>query len=236
MEQQENSIRIIREATVEDILIYKRGKKDVNPKKYYLCQCYCGNLWVPSKANYNKHLSTSCGQHSNEKRIINETGHIYGELVVLGPSEKRKTDNHKYWQCQCSCGTVFSVSGKDLREHKVNSCGCVKSKGAKLINRILTEEKIDYQTEYKFNNFLTSNDYPYRFDWAIFKNNKLYCLIEYDGEQHFDKTNRWYRPNVDEQKTQYCQQNNIPLYRIPYTEYSKINSQYLKKLINYEEE
>jgi len=43
MKQGHNSI-IIREATMEDILQYKRGKKEVNPKDYYLCQCDCNNF------------------------------------------------------------------------------------------------------------------------------------------------------------------------------------------------
>lgn len=230
-----HSSTIIREATIEDILKYKRGKKEINPKNYYLCQCDCGNYWTPSKKNYNKGLSTSCGKHSNDGRIINEIGNQYGELLVIAeaPTPNIKTDHHKYWLCQCSCGNTIIVAGKDLRQGKTQSCGCIKSKGAKLINQILTENKIDYIAEYTFSNFLTEKNTPYRFDWAIFKNNELFCLLEYDGEQHFDKNNNWYRENVDEIKNQYCKNNNINLYRISYKDFKNLNIEFIKNIIHY---
>lgn len=224
--------KIIREATLEDVIQYKRGKKDVNPTQYYLCQCDCGNFWVPSKNNYNKGLSTSCGKHSNDGRIINELNNIYGELTVIAPAQP-KNEHRKYWLCQCTCGNQIVVSGKDLREQKVHSCGCVKSKGEKLINKILIDNNISFLSEYIFNDFVTSNNYPYRFDWAIFKNNTLFCLLEYDGKQHFDTNNKWYRQNVDEIKENYCLQHNIPLFHISYKDYKNLSIEFIKKLINY---
>ena len=184
MIKQSHNSQIIREATIEDIINYKRGKKDVNPSKYYLCQCDCGNYWVPSKSNYKKGLSTSCGKHSNDNRIINEIGNHYGELTVISAAStpNKEIDHHKYWLCQCSCGNYTIVAGKDLRQNKVQSCGCITSKGAKRINEILQEGNFIYQSEYKFKDFVTDKNFPYRFDWAIFKDNKLFCLLEYDGE------------------------------------------------------
>ena len=146
---------IIREATIEDIIKYKRGKKDVNPKDYYLCQCDCGNYWVPSKKNYNKGLSTSCGKHSNDGRFINEIGNHYGELTVIDIAPAVDNEHRKCWKCLCSCGNITIVRGKDLSENKVNSCGCIKSKGAKLINNLLSASDINYIREYKFEDFIT---------------------------------------------------------------------------------
>ena len=40
--------------------------------------------------------------------------------------------------------------------------------------------KINFINEYIFSNLPNR-----RFDFAIFKNDKLCCLIEYDGKQHF---------------------------------------------------
>ena len=137
--KQKHNSSIIHEATIEDILQYKRGNKNVDPKNYYLCQCDCGNYWVPSKKKYKKGLSTSCGKHSNDERIINEIGNHYGELTVINEAQTPdvKTDHHKYWLCRCSCGNLTIAAGKDLRQNKINSCGCIKSKGAKLINNLL---------------------------------------------------------------------------------------------------
>ena len=69
----------------------------------------------------------------------------------------------------------------------------------------------------------TNNGGYLRFDFAIFKNNKLYALIEYDGEQHFNITNGWnntqYHQELktrDKMKDDYCEQHNIPLIRLNY--------------------
>lgn len=238
MVKQSHTSQIIREATREDIIKYKRGKKDINPTDYFLCQCDCGNYWCPSKKNYNKGLSTSCGKHSNDGRIINEIGNQYGELIVISAAEtpNKEIDHHKCWLCQCSCGNTIIVTGKDLRQQRTQSCGCIKSKGVKRINRILDNGQFEYKTEYKFYDFVSNKNVPYRFDWAIFKNNQLFCLLEYDGEQHFDKSNAWYRDGIDELKNQYCQQNNIKLYRITYKDYNKLNLEFIKKIIHYEGE
>lgn len=231
----DKEVTVIRTATMEDIINYKRGKKDVNPNDYLLCQCWCGNYWTPSKHNYNQGRSKSCGKHSNDKRFIDETGHIYGELTVLYPAEnKTRMDSHKFWVCQCSCGNIITVSGKDLRQGKQKSCGCIQSKGQKKITELLIQHKIPFIREFSFDNFLTDKQSPYRFDWAIFKDNQLFCLLEYDGEQHFDKTNAWYRPEIDDIKNNYCYDNNILLYRISYKEYDNITIDFIKEVIKYE--
>ena len=67
-----------------------------------------------------------------------------------------------------------------------------------------------------------------RYDFAIFKNDKLCCLIEYDGEQHYHESN-WERSKLfrtqasDAEKNNYAIINNIPLVRIPYWEYDNMN-------------
>ena len=50
-------------------------------------------------------------------------------------------------------------------------------------------------------------------------------LIEYDGEQHFDKNsffNYEYTHIHDKIKSKWCKDNNIPLIRIPYTKYNDL--------------
>lgn len=231
-----DDIKILGEPSLDDIEKYKRGNKEnIKLSNYYLCQRWCGNYWVPSKKNYKKGVSRSCGKHSNDNRFIDETGNIYGELKVVAPAIfKPRNDKHKMWICECSCGNMVIVSGKDLRNHKQNSCGCIKSKGVKLIQEILNEFGIENSIEYMFEDFVNENGNCYRFDWAIYKNGELFCLLEYDGEQHFDKTNPWYREDVDNIKDEYCKNNNINLYRISYKEYDKLNINYIKEKINYE--
>ncbi|BAE47738.1 hypothetical protein G8S49_06570 [Clostridium botulinum C] len=64
-----------------------------------------------------------------------------------------------------------------------------------------------------------------KFDFAIFEDkeqNKLKCLIEYDGEFHYKKyyveQNFEIQQIHDQRKDNYCKEHNIKLIRIPYWE------------------
>lgn len=224
--------KILKEPTEEEIKLYKRGNKNIDNSKYLLCQCWCGNYYISLKSNVAKSLSLTCGKHSNDKRQINEVGHHYGELIVLNKSSYKKYDRIS-WNCLCSCGAQIIATGKELRSGEVRSCGCVKSKGERLITQTLINMRANFIKEYKFADFMTNKHRNYRFDWAVFdKNNSLLCVIEYDGEQHFDKTNKWHRSDdSDSIKDEYCKQNKIKLIRIPFYDYDKINEKYLEDLI-----
>ena len=98
----------------------------------------------------------------------------------------------------------------------------MKSVGEFLINQLLSENNINYSTQYAIP---SENGGYYRFDFAIWDNNKnLIRLIEFDGEQHYEgKCTPHYGSyeeihNRDLSKNDYCKQNNIPLVRIPYYE------------------
>lgn len=65
------------------------------------------------------------------------------------------------------------------------SCGCKKSSNKeKIIEDILKENNIQYKREYVFKDLKSPNNGYLRFDFAIFENNSLKYLIEYDGETH----------------------------------------------------
>ena len=72
------------------------------------------------------------------------------------------------------------------------------------------------------------------FDCAIFNQETLLCLIEYDGEQHFKPIEFFggeeafqKQQERDQKKDEWCKENNIPLLRIPYTDYDILNKEYL---------
>ena len=53
------------------------------------------------------------------------TGKKYGRVTAIeyvGVSEDRRA----LWKCSCECGRTFITRGKDLRQGKVNSCGCAR--------------------------------------------------------------------------------------------------------------
>lgn len=59
----------------------------------------------------------------NMAKLIDETGNIYGRLTVL-KRDGVSSDHHAMWLCQCSCGNLTRVIGKDLRSGHTTSCGC----------------------------------------------------------------------------------------------------------------
>lgn len=159
------------------------------------------------------------------------TGRKIGKLVVLQKSNK--SDRRLYWDCQCECGKIIAVKGDHLRQQNQLSCGCLSSKGEEEIAKILTDNSIQFITQYRFDDFVSEyNNIPYRFDFAIFINNQLSYIIEFDGEQHFyyqesgsswnTKENHEHTVELDIKKNNYCKEHNIPLIRIPYTMRGKI--------------
>lgn len=109
------------------------------------------------------------------------------------------------------------------------------SKGETLIRTILSQNKINFKEQYVFKNLKSPKGKSLMFDFAIFKNEQLHCLIEYQGIQHYDKTSKYYSEDGqirDNQKKDYCKKNNIKLIEIPYIDYDKINWEYLKNICN----
>lgn len=213
---------------------------------YWLCQCDCGNRVEVLGYNLKSGNTTSCGcnkkthkkkedtpiNREKRKSIKNQfqpkniAGYKFGEWVALYRTDRKNSTGSYYWHCQCSCGTERDVDIGSLLSGKSKSCGCIKSFGEKKISHILQENKMSFKQEYSFQNCLTENGNLCRFDFAIFdKNNSLKCLVEYDGKQHFEEGPFDLSKNQlrDKIKNNYCLLNNIPLYRIPYTDLSKVN-------------
>ena len=76
----------------------------------------------------------------------------------------------------------------------------------------------------------------YYYDFAILKDEKIYCFIEYDGVLHFKKDEyhgwnnkeNWEKTKANDCiKNKYALEKNIPLIRIPYWDFEKINFDYL---------
>ena len=131
------------------------------------------------------------------------------------------------WLCQCECGNQTIVNSGSLRRGLTKSCGCVKqSIGEHNIEQFFKEASIEYVREYSFPDLLSRKGFPLRFDFAIFHNKSLYCLIEFQGEQHykpfsygntadFGKEQREYS---DPQKRTYCEEHGLKLFEIRYDE------------------
>lgn len=107
------------------------------------------------------------------------------------------------------------------------------SKGEKKILSILDKNHISYKREVTFEDLTGLKKIPLRFDFCIYKNNKIFCLIEMDGIQHFKYVKYFHKTPIgfrksrewDRRKNAYCLKNRIPLLRIPYWDYDKITLQ-----------
>lgn len=211
-------------------------------KIFWHCKCSCGAdcFYVGSELRSGKR--TSCGSRCNN--IKNEIGTTYGYLEVVekdNTSASDFADNSVHWICKCNlCGAVKSISGKLLRNGQAKSCGCLKSYGEQLISKYLQDNGYSFIKEYYFND-LKGEKEPLRFDFAIFNNNKLQYLIEFQGAQHFiyeeyfgsyDKflLNQKY----DKDKEEYCNKYSIPLLKIIPNIYRQSSTNYanLPTIIN----
>ena len=113
------------------------------------------------------------------------------------------------------------MRGDYLKSGHTTSCGCIKSKGEEKIAKLLRENNIDFIQEKQFNSCIFPNGYLAKFDFYVTKKN---YLIEYDGIQQFEEGNFLNaNKDYDEIKNKWCKENNIPLIRIPYTHYEKLN-------------
>lgn len=203
---------------------------------YYLTHADC-----PSCGCVGKEISKQNGL--NNKRDL--TGQKFGKLTVVKDSGLRKqTPNGTMiiWDCVCDCdeNKIVQVSSNDLTSGNTMSCGCMRSRGEELIGRILSCLNIDFKNNYHFIDCKNpKTDKFLYFDFYLLNYN---ICIEYDGEQHYTYSNTgkgWntydnfkdtqYRDSI---KDQYCKDHNIPLIRIPYWDYEKLNEDYLATLIN----
>ena len=215
-------------------------KSNSNNNVYWTCQCECGTIQEICGTDLRKGRTLQCKHCAGKIAVKNlstakhykqnndEIGKTYGRLTVL--EKIKQTPGGSIWKCRCICGNEVNVRINNLHSGKTQSCGCIKSRGENIINKILQENNIIYKREYSFEDLLGVNQGKLRFDFAIFnKNNQLIKLIEFQGRQHFEETLLWNNDNKihDEYKRKYCKEHNIELLEIPYYDINKLTLEYL---------
>jgi hypothetical protein len=58
------------------------------------------------------------------RQALDVTGNRFGNLVALGPVERRMSG--VVWLCQCDCGNTASTQLGNLRNGHTHSCGCLR--------------------------------------------------------------------------------------------------------------
>ena len=206
------------------LTVLEKSEKRIGGKIGYKCQCDCEKktiLYV-SKTDLENNHTTSCGCARRKYKIDD----IISNKQIIGYIGSKNNNGHYYYKVKCLlCGREYEAIGQTLE--KTVGCGCQKSIGEFNIIQILQQNNIKYYKEYCFPNSLL------RFDFALLdKDNNIYRLIEFDGEQHYEqniKNSGWntyekyqYTLKNDLKKNQIAKDNNIPLVRIPYWERDNI--------------
>lgn len=196
---------------------------------YFKCKCDCGNEKIIMGKSLRSGKTKTCGCHYD--KITNLVGKRYGRLVVEKiDNSVENRGNGAQWICRCDCGKYISVNYGNLINGQI-SCGCVVSKGEEKIRQILLQNNIDFKTQYSFSDLKGLKGGLLRFDFAIFKDQQLHHLIEFQGEQHTLQTSKYFDLSLQKHdilKANYCTQHNIPLICIPYT---KLQTLTLKDLM-----
>jgi hypothetical protein len=184
----------------------------------------CGTEHEFTPTNFLKgHGCPTCAgfKRRTQKDFIKDVYERVGnEYTVLG---KFKGVDEKVLVRHNICGLDMEVRPADFLRRGSGCPSCISSSGEKQIASILDEFYCRYQKEYTIDDCKLNR--KLRFDFAIFKQNSLIMLIEYDGIQHFKVTGGWGTEENfkvtqlrDKIKNEYCENKGIPLIRIPYWE------------------
>ena len=184
----------------------------------WLVQCDCGSEpFITAGTSLRRGAVKSCGclkakDHTNEK---------YGKLTFIRLSPDKRSKYGAIWECKCDCGRIIEANANDVIRGKISSCGCLLSKSEQVIKDILNAYNITFKTQYCFDDLYTPRGGQPKFDFAIFQDGVLKCLIEYQGIQHYQNTKyfgKYEREVTDQLKKDYCDSHNIPLYEVKYDE------------------
>lgn len=210
------------------LTVIARAENDKDNRAQWLCKCKCGNEVIVRGKSLRNGNTKSCGCYQKERaaqsnmdRVGNLVGQRFGKLQVISEAGFITHTNGKrsrVYNCLCDCGNYCQIQHQYLAFGDTTSCGCIRSKGEFQIEQLLKEHNINFQREYSFDNL--KDKLSLRFDFAIFNNkNELLGLIEYQGEQHYCKSNGFYSEDLikhDKMKIDFCNKNNIKLKHIIY--------------------
>lgn len=211
-----------------------------NTNMEFLCEC--GNMFTTTFSSFlhqNKRQCNDCGIDIRKEKnkigidVLRERVLSISKCVLLS---KEYDDYNTILDFKCECGDVFHTSYMCFI-HGNRSCNkCNPNSKMETIseNILKNNDNIEYISQHTFKELRGVNDGVLRFDFKIIFNNNSYILLELDGEQHekpmgFRNGNEKFiiTQEHDRRKNEYCENNNIKLYRISYK-----NIDYLEEILN----
>lgn len=194
---------------------YITGKKHIEIKHNT-----CGNIFRMRPNSFLRGQKCPKCQHRSYKKTTEEfkrevselTNNEYALVSEYATAKQNITIQHN------KCGTQFSLRPNSfLRQGtRCPECSTAVSKGELFFETFLKDQKIEYKKQVKFKTCKNKRELP--FDFGLYKNNTLLCLVEIDGKQHFEQSDSIFKSAIahDIIKNNYCEMYNIKLFRIPY--------------------
>ena len=229
--------------TYHDVMSYIKSKgcllltdeydyKNVNQLLWVMGTCH--HMFQISFVDFKKRKSFECHDCLRNEWNIKKIRHWFKVNIPGYELLSRKYDNQKTkLKVKCPQEHIFEKSWTHILRGQLCPT-CSSSGGVQVIHDYLTRNNIDFKREYYFDDCRYERPLP--FDFAVFQNGKLKCLIEFDGRQHFgpvdfgdvtmEEAEEQFRirQRNDQIKNDYCKKNRIKLIRIPYWEFQNIES------------
>lgn len=185
----------------------------------------------------------TCGHEWMSKPNIIKQGHRCPYCAYVNNGNKSRLDQQEYEsRVSALYGDAYTVMSEYNGKSKTivvrhNKCGhiwqpnagnfiggygcphCMESKGEKRIYQYLLSNEVNFKTQHRIK--ACRDKLPLPFDFAVFGDDGLDFLIEYDGEQHFIRLRHRdldYTQMHDRIKDEYCKGHGIVLLRIKYTD------------------
>ena len=214
-------------------LVKYRG---INKDVIIICALHGVFTQTPHVHYYTNGCPKCSARYVDTDSFVAKAKQIHGTLYDY--SLVKYINNYTPVQIICPTHGVFEQLPNS---HICSRHGCPKcqpeSVGVCVIRDYLEQQDLSYTQEYTFEGCRDKKPLP--FDFKVNIEGVVY-LIEFDGRQHYQPVNSWdgisglrYTQLHDTMKTLYCQNNDIPLLRIPYWrqhEIPKLLNNFLPKL------
>lgn len=213
-------------------------------KIHWQCLCDCGKETIVSTSGLKSGHTQSCGCYQDEvasdTHFIDLTGRRFGKLTVVERTDNSRTGLVRYL-CKCDCGNISIVMGAPLLDGRTQSCGCWKySRLEEYVVQYFTDSGYtigeDYESQKRYESLTGMGGSLLSFDFVFYKDSKLYCFIECQGQQHYRPIEYWggdekfeQQKEHDRRKQEFAASMGIPLFEIPYTYTKEEIANFLKE-------